>query len=238
MSTGITATLAFVGLLGFAGVAQAADVAEAAPPAAAPVLEATPSWYLAARAGVAFPLDTNFDFGGANVHTDYDTGFVGGVAIGTQFNVGSFAPRAEVEFGYMRTGVDTHQIDGFTVPDYDSFGHENVFYGLVNGYLDFGSGPLKPYIGAGVGFGHVEFDNYGVGSGGGNITALDDSGTGFAWQVGAGLSYAWDAHSTIELGYRYFSVENVGVTANDLLGSQSDVDVRAHQVMLGFRYAF
>jgi len=104
---------------------------------------------------------------------------------------------------------------------------------LVNAYVDFGSGALKPYIGAGAGVGSVEFDNHGVSAVG---TALDDSGTGLAWQIGAGVSYAFSEQTTLELGYRYFNVDSVELTAVD--GTSSDVDVRAHQVMVGLRYAF
>lgn len=65
---------------------------------------------------------------------------------------------------------------------------------------------------------------------------MDDSGTGFAWQVGAGVSYDLTSNLTAELGYRYFNVENVGLTAAD--GTGSDVDVRSHQVNLGLRVSF
>ena len=48
------------------------------------------------------------------------------------------------------------------LPGAAAFGRTNVLYGLVNGYGDFGSGPFKPSIGAGIGAANVDFDNQGV----------------------------------------------------------------------------
>lgn len=212
----------------------AADVVEPVPAVTPMVEQGGYGWYIAGRIGAAFPEDTEFGVLGTTVTNEYDTGLVGGVAVGTQFDLGGFRPRAELEVGYMSSSIDSHVVGGVgTFSGADAFGDTNVIYGLANAYLDFGSGPLKPYIGAGLGFGHVDFDNHGVSAVG---TAMDDSGTGLAWQIGAGVSYAFSEQMTVELGYRFFNVESVELTAVD--GTNSDVDVRAHQVMLGIRYAF
>ncbi len=127
-----------------------------------------------------------------NVSNEYDTGWVGGLAVGTQFDVGGLRPRAEIEVGYMRSEIDRHVIDGaLSFDEPDAVGHTGVLYGLVNGYVDFGPGPLKPYVGAGIGVGHAEFQEQGVDSLGG--TFMDDLGTGFAWQIGGGLSYSFNS---------------------------------------------
>jgi opacity protein-like surface antigen len=215
------------------GPVLAADMVEPVP-AEAPIVEAAPSWYIAARVGAAFPEDTDFGVLGTTVTNEYNTGFVGGLAVGTQFNLGGLTPRGELEVGYMSSGIDAHTIAGVgTVTGDDAFGDTNVIYGLANVYLDLGSGPLKPFIGGGIGIGHVDFDGHGVTGVG---TAMDDSGTGFAWQIGGGVSYAFNDQLTAEVGYRYFNVDGVNLTAVD--GTESDVDVRAHQVMVGLRYAF
>jgi len=214
--------------------AQAADVAEPAPAPEAVVTAPQYNWYIAARIGAAFADDTEFGVLGTTVTNDYDTGWVGSAAVGTQFDLGGFRPRAEIEMGYLSNEVDSHDVAGIgRFEGDDAFGKTNVFFGLVNGYLDFLEGPLKPYVSAGLGFGHVDFDNHGITAVG---TAMDDSATGFAWQVGAGISYAFTPQTTMELGYRYFSVENVGLVAVD--GTESDVDIHSNQVMLGLRYAF
>ncbi|MET0599873.1 MAG: outer membrane beta-barrel protein [Mesorhizobium sp.] len=236
MAPRLLASVSTILVLGLQGAAIAADVAEPTQPVEAPIVEVEPNWYIAARLGAAFPLDTDWSLlgGAVNVSNEYDTGWVGGLAVGTQFDVGGFRPRAEIEVGYMRSDIDRHVIDGVPIAGPDAVGHTGVLYGLVNGYLDFGPGPLKPYVGAGLGIGHAEFQDQGVDSLGG--TFMDDSGTGFAWQIGGGLSYSFNAQATVELGYRYFNVEDVGLTAID--GTESSTDVRAHQVMGGFRYAF
>ena len=236
MAPRLLASVSTILVLGLQGAAIAADVAEPTQPVEAPIVEVEPNWYIAARLGAAFPLDTDWSLlgGAVNVSNEYDTGWVGGLAVGTQFDVGGFRPRAEIEVGYMRSDIDRHVIDGVPIAGPDAVGHTGVLYGLVNGYLDFGPGPLKPYVGAGLGIGHAEFQDQGVDLLGG--TFMDDSGTGFAWQIGGGLSYSFNAQATVELGYRYFNVEDVGLTAID--GTESSTDVRAHQVMGGFRYAF
>ncbi len=198
------------------------------------MVAATPNWYIAARIGAAFPEDTEFGVLGTTVTNEYDTGWAGSAAIGTQFDFVGLRPRAEFEMGYLSSDVDAHDVAGIaTFSGDDAFGQTDVLFGLVNGYVDFLDGPLKPYIGAGLGFGHVEFDNHGITAVG---TAMDNSATGFAWQVGAGVSWEFVPQMTMELGYRYFSVENVGLTAVD--GTESDVDVSANQVTLGLRYSF
>jgi opacity protein-like surface antigen len=219
------------------GSAQAADVVYQEPVMAAPVAAAAPmpAFYLAGRVSGTFAEDTRFGVLGTTVTNDYNTiGFEGSLAIGTSLSGFGIPLRAELEGGYMRNGIDSHNIAGVgNFTGGDAFGSTNVLYGLANAYADFGDGPLRPYVGAGIGYARVGFDNHGVSAVG---TALDDSGHGLAWQVGAGVSYDVTNEATVELGYRYFGVENVGLTAVD--GTNSSVDVRAHQVRLGMRFAF
>ena len=164
MAPRLLASVSTILVLGLQGAAIAADVAEPTQPVEAPIVEVEPNWYIAARLGAAFPLDTDWSLlgGAVNVSNEYDTGWVGGLAVGTQFDVGGFRPRAEIEVGYMRSDIDRHVIDGVPIAGPDAVGHTGVLYGLVNGYLDFGPGPLKPYVGAGLGIGHAEFQDQGV----------------------------------------------------------------------------
>jgi OOP family OmpA-OmpF porin len=216
-------------LLATAGFAAAADMVEAP-------METTPSGiYIAGRIGTAFAQDTRFGVLGTTVTNNYDSvGFNGSLAVGNTYEFGGFQARAELEGGYMTNGIDSHLVAGVgNFTGAAAFGRTNVLYGLVNGYVDFGSGPFKPYIGAGIGAANVDFDNHGVNAVG---TAMNDSAAGLAWQVGAGASYALTQQTTLELGYRYFNVENVSLTAVD--NTRTDVDVRAHQINFGVRYAF
>lgn len=216
-------------LLSAAGAASAADMVEE------PIATTTSGIYIAGRIGAAFAQDTRFGVLGTTVTNDYDSvGFNGSLAVGNSYDFGGVQARAEIEGGYMTNGIDSHLVAGVgNFTGAAAFGRTNVLYGLVNGYVDFGSGPLKPYIGAGIGAANVDFDNHGVNAVG---TAMNDSATGLAWQVGAGASYAFTPQTTLELGYRYFNVENVSLAAVD--NTRSDVDVRAHQINFGVRYAF
>jgi opacity protein-like surface antigen len=228
-----------------AGSAHAADVIYQEPaPAPIAVEPAASAFYIAGRIGAAFPRDTEFGVLGTTVVNDYESaGLNGSIAFGGDLGVFGFPLRAEIEGGYTSASVDSHTVVGIgTLSGDAAFGSTRTIYGLVNAYVDFGDGPLKPYVGGGIGAAHVDFRNHGVvvpagiGLPVGPLTAMDDSGTGFAWQVGAGISYDLTSNLTAELGYRYFNVENVGLTAAD--GTGSDVDVRSHQINLGLRVSF
>jgi len=114
----------------------------------------------------------------------------------------------------------------------------NVWYDF-----DFGDSPIKPFVGAGIGFAHASLDfdmttagslptsGYGFfGSGGygyrGNGESTD---WGFAYQLGAGLGYDLGNGMTLSAQYRYF---NTG--AMDLsLADQIEVNLESHNILVG-----
>lgn len=222
------------------GLASAADLGEGPPrgsmkddfePSVAPSLK----YYAALRGAFVFPSDTDFDIGdGATnvVNTYDDLAYSVNGALGMQlYETAGYVLRGELELGYRASEVDVHELNG--TPNDDSFGDTNVFFGLANLVLDFKTGTaFRPYVSAGGGFGHVDLDGHGVGA----DTVMDDSSTGYAFQLGAGFSYAISQNLSFEAGYRYFSVIETEFTAED--GTTSDVDVEDHQILLGLRHKF
>lgn len=211
--------------------------------------EATNSYYIAARIGAAFAEDSSFDLNAAAavptaINNDYEeASLMGAVAIGSRLNDNL---RAEVELSFSKSDIDSHTIEAIsaTLDGVNAFGNTSTLTGLVNGYYDFSLGGFSPYVSAGLGVARVDFDNHGVvvpaggvaGLPGGPITAMDDHSNAFAWQIGTGLNVELDSNTTMEIGYRYQSIENVKLTAID--GTETDVDFASHQVMAGFRVGF
>ncbi|MEM8876416.1 MAG: outer membrane beta-barrel protein [Pseudomonadota bacterium] len=199
------------------------------------VIDYRPHFYVAGRVGAAWNEETDFGIP-ALVTNDYDVGINFSGAIGREFAFAGYGARAELELGYLTNEVDSHTVAGLgTFAGSAAGGATNTFYGLANGYIDFDSqgGPITPYVSAGIGLASVDFDTHGIAPAG---TVMNDSAVGFAWQIGAGVSYELSDQIDLEVGYRFFNVENVGLTS--VGGVNSDVDLRSHQVNAGWRYRF
>lgn len=134
------------------------------------------------------------------------------------------------------------------------FSHWNV---LANAYVDLGNwSGLTPYVGAGVGVSHgvitgnVNYTVVPTGApyvapidpltllpitGVANRTKSSNGSTQFAWNVMAGLGYALNDHTTIDLGYRYLNMGHfVGVA--DSTGAILKKSLTAHEARIGVRY--
>lgn len=101
---------------------------------------------------------------------------------------------------------------------------------FLNAYYDIATGSkFTPYVGAGVGVSRlkVEFKD--------DNDKYTKSSTNFAWQVGAGVSYAMTEAWALDLGYRY--MDNGDVTLN-AKGDKVKTDSQSHNVSLGLRYTF
>lgn len=188
--TSILSSVAAVALLAGGGQAVAADL----PPAPdagviAPAPPALGNWYVRGDVGLGI-----FDGQGS------DEAFTGGIGIGYRW---SDLLRTDVTVDYtgeydLSGGVDA---EAYTV--------------LANAYVDFNLGPawFKPYIGAGIGYGDVEFSG-----------RSDDDG--FAYAGYAGLSFDVSPRTELDVGYRYRSISIGGPDFED------------HAIRAGVRWGF
>ncbi|MEM0900204.1 MAG: outer membrane beta-barrel protein [Pseudomonadota bacterium] len=239
----VAASVAVLGLTTVSGFA-ADDLVIEAPELS--VSEEKSGAYIAARISGAFTDDTAF--GLSVVATDIvngydDPGIAGSLAVGYRFN-NSFA--AELEVGAGEQDIDAHTLTAIdtTLSGDNAFGTTKFTYGLINGSLMVDTGTIfTPYVSAGLGIADVEFENHGVELaaavgplGPGSVTAMDDSDTAFAYQIGFGSLIDVTDKIGLELGYRYFSVSDVELTAVD--GTETDVDLDQHQLSFGIRYSF
>lgn len=201
-----------------------------------------PTAYVIVRGGATFPEDTDFDIdlsgGPIGVNNEYeDAGFMVSGALGISLSkwLGTSGFRGEIELGYLENEIDAHNVEGIgKFTGGDAFGDTSVFFGLASIYYDFDVNlPIKPFIGAGGGFGHVEFDGHGVSAAN---PVLDDDDTGFAWHASAGVTAHFSENVAVEIGYRYLSVVDVDLESED--GTESSVDIDNHIVYGGLKYSF
>lgn len=234
-------------------VAGAADLT---PPMQPPsVVDNGVGFYIGSLSSVSFLKHTDFDVGGFNVDTKYDTGFYSAIRGGYNFgSMGFVTPRVELEVGYGTASVDEHRVGGIgTFASINSYGDANTIQGFVNGYLDIPLAPagdtgmlsvFTPYVGGGVGAMNLKLRKQGVGGVG---TLMDDNNTAFAYHLDAGVGINLQSipmfsgsslfeKTTLDIGYRYTAADNFDFKAID--NSSSSTDFRSNAVTFGLRKQF
>ncbi|MDR2819413.1 MAG: outer membrane beta-barrel protein [Desulfovibrio sp.] len=195
----------------------------------------------------------------------------GALAIGYDFDKKYEIPvRAEIEYGVWsklsgETSLGTNLDAVFTgtgdaVMAFTGMQFEMDIQTLMaNLYWDFkNSTAFTPYVGAGLGLAFIQARAVVKGNGtnaahAASFSLEKDTGirgqTNFAWQVGAGCSYAFTDAVSVDLGYRFVSLGNVETNtarvAIEALGSTTSFSAKGkvenlymHQVGLGLRITF
>ncbi|MEM1317313.1 MAG: outer membrane beta-barrel protein [Pseudomonadota bacterium] len=199
--------------------------------------------YMAARAGASWAEETDFNVGAlgiASVENDYEPGFLGILAVGYDFANGF---RGELELSYSKYDIDTHSASliagGVTpFPSSQSFGDAESFAVMASAYYDIDLGGIDPFIGGGLGWGRVEADGFGVspliGALPGGV-ALDDSDSGLAYHITAGLSFDITDSLKAEVGYRY---QGINADLASVTGASRSFDLTSHNAFVGLRVGF
>ncbi|MES1159113.1 MAG: outer membrane protein, partial [Terricaulis silvestris] len=214
MKSRITQTVALAALM--TGVAGAAH--------------ATEGWY--GRADVGYSLKGDFDVeDGTGLYSwgqpDLEKDWTEGVGLGYAFSNGL---RFEGEISHRFNQIER-------IPSFDQGGDVHVWSAMFNGYYDFNKGgSIQPYIGGGVGSARVNAN------GADDIPpphfSFDDSDTVIAWQAMAGVAFAVSDQLDLDVGYRYFSAQNVEFTANDPTATDRQADYKNTAVTVGLRWQF
>jgi outer membrane protein OmpA-like peptidoglycan-associated protein len=136
--------------------------------------------------------------------------------------------RLETEVGYRPNDVDN--ITGVAGGSGDVDVLNWMFNALYD--LDYWNLPVKPYVGAGIGIAHVDFDGVTPVAG----STINDSDIGFAFQGIAGLSLDLTENLAATLDYRHLRVPHVSFNTNG--GTNVDSDYATNQIMIGLRYTF
>ncbi|OOY34294.1 hypothetical protein BOV90_05115 [Solemya velum gill symbiont] len=115
----------------------------------------------------------------------------------------------------------------------DTNGDISVTALMLNGWYSFGEGPLRPFVGAGLGYAKASIDtSFDLGGNNG----IDDSDSGFAWQVGAGVEYALSDTTSLVGVYKYMNMDSIDVTDNE--DTDISTDFSTHIVQVGLKMKF
>ncbi len=227
-----------------------------------PVLAKDQAWYIGLELGPNLMQNQLFDIRNAaqtqvsqdGIRARHKIGYDVGGNIGYDF--GKF--RAEFEVAYKANSIDNMIVEQAVpaipfgiptapattvMPSVPALGTRNAADGdarvlsfMANGYYDAGGQgtDLGAYIGAGVGIARVQHANYALVGGGASF--IDDSDTGVAWQVLAGVYKPISDHVDIGLKYRFFNVDNVDTFTTNGLATQTNY--RSHSLMFTLAYNF
>jgi outer membrane protein OmpA-like peptidoglycan-associated protein/outer membrane protein W len=182
---------------------------------------ATEGWYGRADVGYGFNGEVDasvsdsdefcddeicYDLDDSSATLELDNGWMAAIGAGYAFANGF---RAEGELAYRSNDVS----DAFSSASIDATSAmANLFYDFHR------EGEVQPYIGAGVGYASVEPEG-------------TSSDSGLAWQALAGFSVPVRPQLSLDVGYRYFRV-------NDLDFSGISADYTHQAVTVGLRYQF
>ena len=209
-----------------------------------PAMARDGQWYIQGDAGAMIVEDQNVDVNGVanDASAAYDTGFDFGAAVGYDF--GAF--RLEAETSY-RAAIDPDFVVGgsqglvLNPPSTNTFSGQRSAFGelnalsfMLNALFDFGDDDgIQAFAGGGVGIARVDMDASVDVRGPG---VWNDSDTGFAWQILAGVRAPISKSLDVGLKYRYFNVPEVNLV--DGLGRSLEADFNSHSLMGSITYNF
>lgn len=209
---------------------------------ASPALARDGQWYVEVGGGPMIVEDFDFDVneGSDTITADSDTGYDFGGLVGYDF--GAFRLEAEASYreaeitSISGTSAIAAGLNGNTVPagTYDANGEMNALSFMLNGLVDFGDDDgLQGFVGGGAGVARVD-GNGTISTNGPDL--FDDSDTGFAYQVLAGVRAPLTENWDVGLRYRFFTAPDVALI--DSLGNDLDGQYRSHSILGTLTYNF
>ncbi|MGB3379292.1 MAG: OmpA family protein [Allopontixanthobacter sediminis] len=209
---------------------------------ASPALARDGQWYVEVGGGPMIVEDFDFDVndGTDTISVDSDAGYDFGGLVGYDF--GAF--RLEAEASYRESdsssvivgpgGVPTGPTGNSGSGTFEALGDLNALSFMLNGLVDFGDDDgLQGFVGGGAGVARVD-GNSTISSNGPGV--FDDSDSGFAYQVLAGVRAPLTENWDVGLRYRFFTAPDVGLI--DSLGRDLDGRYRSHSILGTLTYNF
>lgn len=214
---------------------------------AGPALARDKAWYAGIEGGALLIENIDFDVTSTQgaetnngVSVNHKMGYDVDGIVGYDF--GGF--RTEFELGYKKASLDKATLAGVAVPGSggvatgtfsDAGGTTSALSFMLNGLLDFGDDAgWNGYVGGGVGIARVKADIYQVADQG--AAFADDSDTGFAWQVIAGVRKAISDNVDLGLKYRFFNAPSLDIVGVD--GAAYDGRFRSHSLLASVIFNF
>ena len=189
------------------------------------------SWYVGAKAGVNFLLDSETNGIAGVDDSSFDPDFSGAGVIGYHFQPRSWgAIQLEFEGFYRRSQLDEARSGGTTGPsvegDFDSYGAMfNMIYSA-----DQLNWPVTPYIGGGIGYAEIDAElDFG------NGIVIDDDDEVVAYQGIVGVRYPFTKKWSMTLEGRYIGTDNPQFLG---IGQEIELEYEAIQANVGIQYRF
>lgn len=189
-------------------------------------------WYVDVFGGLNDTNKNDFETVLGTIDTDYETGYLFGVAVGYQLE----KLRLEGELAQRSAGVKSHALDGVgELPGAD--GDAKARSLMINAIYDFRKEErVSPYIGLGVGFAAVSLDGFGVDA---VPDVVDDDDTSLAFQGIVGTSIMINDSWDFRIDGRYFNAPEAGFTTSEATGLvNTDADYENLSLTVGVRYSF
>jgi len=167
--------------------------------------------------------------------------FGGALAVGYNFAPKCNIPiRAEIEYALRSNSGNSKDGNVLSLANWSTKHTLNISTLFLNAYFDINTGTaFTPYIGGGLGMAFnytgVKFE---VSTAAGVPLANFSKNrydTTFAWNVGAGISYAFTENVSADLGYRFIST---GYREVELQGMKIGSSPYIHEFYLGARFTF
>ena len=192
--------------------------------------------YFEFQAGLSHIPNQTIDPGGAGIGLGsvqtQEAGFHIGGALGRRI---TDLVRGEIAVTYRETDIDQAGLTSGAQAD----GDLSLLAFMANGYVDFDLGPVKPWIGAGIGGGIYKIDVQQKVPGAFDI---DDGDPVFVYNAMAGVALPVTEVFTLNVGYRYIAIAGEtgsgAIIAPATTTQQVDDEFDAHEVVIGLRFGF
>jgi outer membrane protein OmpA-like peptidoglycan-associated protein len=207
---------------------------------ATPAFARDGAMYIGGEFGAMIVEDMDVDVGATEnaITLNHEYGYDGGIFIGYDF--GAF--RLEAEAAYKKADLDDYQttirlpLEGTVFANSrEGRGTSSALSFMINGMLDFGDDDgISGFVGGGVGIARVKANNFRNFA---NATPfLDDSDSGLAWQVFAGVRQAISDNIDVTVKYRFFNASDVEMVAFN--GAETSHRFRSHSLLGGLTFNF
>lgn len=180
--------------------------------------------------------------------SDHDNSFGFGLAIGNDFSLYAGYPiRMEFEYVYHgegKFGNGPSVIYNNTKTQIASQSFKIKAHSfMVNGFYDIDLGAIAtPYVGGGLGLAYLKSDYSSKSHVSGEESVhvkTSNNDWSFAWNLGAGVSFAINDLTALDVGYRYYDLgeaEPGSVNTSGYRGSPK-IDMTSHELSVGLRFS-
>ncbi len=192
--------------------------------------QAGQGWYISGQGGASFLQDAAIDdptgiLVALGTEVSFETGF--NLAAAGGYDWGAW--RAEAEIGYAENDIDEFSILGVGL---DGGGDFSALSFMANAFYDIDLAPWTIYVGGGAGIANVSINDAEILG----IPLADDDDTVFAYQLGAGVEFAFNPSASLVFGYRFFSTADPDFTFLD--GTPFSAEYHRHDTRVGLRFYF